>query len=244
MQQQRTTLRPIDPLPHIIMFDLDDTLCDYAGARLVRLRKAFTIALETAGNPPEIDFDNLIAESLAIHPHGTDHFGELLASYGIEDSAAVEAAKNWYRQNRFHQLALFEDALKTLASIRSLPSTRTIGLITNGPTEVQRAKIDMFSLEALVDFILVSEEFGAAKPDPTIFAEALRLSEGYPDDSVFIGDSPEHDIVGARAAGIRSIWVNRTGKPWSVEHPPPDYEARNLADVRALLGVREDSDRN
>jgi HAD superfamily hydrolase (TIGR01549 family) len=237
MQQQRTTLRSIDPLPHVIMFDLDDTLCDYAGARLVRLRKAFTIALETAENPPNIDLDQLITESLAIHPHGTDHFGELLAKYGLDNPSAAEAARDWYRQNRFHQLALFADALETLSAVRALSSTRRVGLITNGPAEVQRAKIDMFSLEAMVDFILVSEEFGAAKPDPTIFVEALRLSEADPEDSVFIGDSPEHDIVGARAAGIRSIWINRTGKPWPVDHPPPDYEARDLAGVRALLGI-------
>jgi HAD superfamily hydrolase (TIGR01549 family) len=239
MQQQPTTLQPIVPPPRLIMFDLDDTLCDYASARLVRLRMAFSIAYETANSSANIDLDKLIEESVAIHPHGTDHFGDLLARHGINDPRAVEAAKEWYRQNRFHHLALFDDALDTLATVRRLSSTQKIGLITNGPTEVQRAKIDMFSLEVLVDFILISEEFGIGKPDPAIFAEALRLGEGDANEAVFVGDSPEHDIAGAGAAGIRSIWINRTGKSWSVEHPPPDYEARDLGDVRALLGATE-----
>ena len=230
---------PIEPAPQLIMFDLDDTLCDYASARLVRLRMAFSMAFASANSSANIDLDKLIEESVAIHPHGTDHFGDLLARYGIDDRRAVEAAKEWYRLNRFHHLALFDDALDTLDSVRRLPSTHKIGLITNGPAEVQRAKIDMLSLEALVDFVLISEEFGLGKPDPTIFAEALRLGEGDANEAVFVGDSPEHDIAGAGAAGIRSIWINRTGKPWAVEHPPPDYEARDLADVRALLGVEE-----
>lgn len=237
MQHQWATVRPIVPAPRLILFDLDDTLCDYASARLVRLRKAFSVAFQSVNPPPTIDLEDLIAQSLAIHPHVTDHFVELLLRYGIKDPSVAETASTWYREHRFHSLALFADAVETLAAVRRLPTTKAIGMITNGPTEVQRAKIEMFDLMAMVDFILISEEFGAGKPDPAIFVEALRLGGALQHESIFIGDSPEYDIAGAKATGIRSIWVNRTGKPWAVELPPPDYEARDLEEVRALLGA-------
>jgi HAD superfamily hydrolase (TIGR01509 family) len=237
MQQTSPNPGPISPPPRLILFDLDDTLCDYASARNVRLRTAFSLALESMGSAHCIDLDDLIAQSLAIHPHGTDHFADLFRAHGIEDERAAEIAVAWYRENRFHSLTLFADAVETLEAARRLKPDRTTGLITNGPTEVQRAKIELLELEPHVDFLLISEEFGAWKPDPSIFVEALRLGGAKPQEAVFIGDSPEHDIAGARAAGIRTIWMNPTGRSWPGDEPPPDYEARDLGEVRALLGA-------
>jgi FMN hydrolase / 5-amino-6-(5-phospho-D-ribitylamino)uracil phosphatase len=226
---------PISPPPRLIIFDLDDTLCDYASARIVRLRTAFSLALDATQSAQALDLDDLIAQSLAIHPHGTEHFPDLFRRNGIDAEGAAEIASEWYRTNRFHSLALFADAVETLDAVRRLRPARTIGMITNGPTEVQRAKIELLDVERHVDFLLISEEFGAWKPDPSIFVEALRLGNASADETIFIGDSPEHDIAGAQAAAIRSIWMNRTGRNWPAEVSPPDYEARDLSEVRALL---------
>jgi putative hydrolase of the HAD superfamily len=228
----------MSPAPRLILFDLDDTLCDYASARSIRLRTAFLLGLD-AVDAPAVDLDDLIAQSLAIHPHGTEHFTELFTKNGIEDARAAAVAGEWYRANRFHSLELFADAVETLEAVRRLQPERTIGMITNGPTEVQRSKIGLLDLERRVDFLVISEEFGASKPDPTIFAEALRLGNATAREAVFIGDSPEHDIAGAKAAGIRSVWVNRTGRPWTADGLSPDAIAHDLHDVRTLLGIDE-----
>ena len=219
------------------MFDLDDTLCDYASARVVRLRTAFSLALNSTESARGIDLDELIAQSLAMHPHGTDHFRELFAQHGIDDEEVAETAGEWYRTNRFHSLSLFADTVETLEAVRRLQPPRTIGMITNGPAEVQRAKIDLLDIERHVDFLLISEEFGAWKPDPSIFEEALRLGNADPSGAIFIGDSPEHDIAGAQAAGIRSVWINPTGRAWTDGVALPDYVARDLGEVRVLLGA-------
>ncbi|MGH2559145.1 MAG: HAD family hydrolase [Thermomicrobiales bacterium] len=231
---------PIQPPPRLVLFDLDDTLCDYVGARALRLRIAFSLAM--AGQSPDsvMDVERLIEDSLAIHPHGTEHFAELFERHDIGGAEEAAIASNWYRANRFHGLDLFADAVQTLQSVRQALPRRRLGMVTNGPTEVQRAKIELLGVESHVDFIIISEEFGAWKPDPAIFREALRLGEAEPDDAVFIGDSPDHDMAGARAAGIRAIWVNRSGLPWPAEAPSPDYEVADLAAVRRLLGVSSD----
>ena len=233
---------PICPAPRLILFDLDDTLCDYARARELRLRLAFSLDLERGSAPRDIE--RMIAESLGMHPHGADHFGELFNRHGIVDPEVADAAARWYRANRFFGLELFTDAVATIAAVRNvrMPGgesvVRRIGVVTNGPAEVQREKIELLGIESLVDFVLVSGEFGVWKPDPRIFAEALRLGGADASDTVFVGDSAEHDIAGARAAGMRTIWVNRSGRPWSGGEPPPDYEVTQLSALLPLLCTR------
>ena len=53
-----------------------------------------------------------------------------------------------------------------------MPGVRSIGLVTNGPADVQRAKIDLLELWPHIDFAVISGEIGIEKPDAGIFAEA------------------------------------------------------------------------
>jgi len=216
----------------LILFDLDDTLCDYGGARELRLRTAFGTALATIslGDRPPPSLDDLIAASIAIQPHGAEHFPDLLGRYGVSATAAAEAVR-WYRTNPFHGLELFPDAVTTLETLRSQAPDRPIGLVTNGPAETQRAKIALLELGSLLDFAVVSGEFGVDKPDPAIFAEALRLGGATAASTLFVGDSPVHDIAGAKAAGMRVIWMNRTGAAWALGDPGPDATVGSLTET-------------
>lgn len=236
-------LVPLDPKPKAVLFDLDDTLCDYAAAREARLRIAFSRSAAGEACVREgIDLDHMIVASIQLHPHGADHFGELFARFGIDDPAEATAAANWYRINRFHGLKLFPGVDEVFRIVREGLSRRTpsasqpLGIVTNGPAEVQRAKLDLLGIDGLVDFAVVSEEFGVAKPDPRIFHEALRRAGVDAGEAIFVGDSPEFDMVGARAAGIPSVWVNRNDVAWNEAGPPPAREIRSLNDLPRLLG--------
>jgi len=236
--------RPLEPRPKAVLFDLDDTLCDYATAREVRLRRAFTLSHGGGTQSREgIDLDRMIAESIQMHPHGADHFAELFARFGIADPGEAQVAADWYRKNRFHGLRLFPGVETIFSTVREAVArvepmaARPIGIVTNGPTEVQRAKLELLEIDRLVDFVLVSEEFGVAKPDPGIFREALRLAEVGPEEAIFVGDSIEFDMAGAQAAGIPTVWVNRHRRPWTEPSPPPTREVRTLAELPQLLGV-------
>ncbi len=233
-----SVMPPLAPAPRVILFDLDDTLCDYAGARATRLRLAFAAERHPAfATLPSEARERLLAEAITTSSHGVDHFPELMGRYGIDDRAAAEAAAQWYRSNRYHGLRLFPDVIATVRALRHASvGPRPIGIITNGPADVQRPKIELLGVESLVDFIVISGEFGAAKPDPAIFREALRLADASHEAAVFIGDSPEFDIAGAQAAGIRSIWMNRAGREWAATGPPPDGSVGALAELVAMLG--------
>jgi putative hydrolase of the HAD superfamily len=69
-------------------------------------------------------------------------------------------------------------------------------------------------LRPLLDAVVTSAELGAAKPDPAIFAAALRAAGGVPaSTAVHVGDDEEADAGGARAAGIAAVLVRRDGGP-------------------------------
>jgi putative hydrolase of the HAD superfamily len=67
-------------------------------------------------------------------------------------------------------------------------------------------------LRPLLDAVVTSAEFGAAKPDPAIFAHALELAGARAADAVHAGDDVEADVHGARAAGIEPVFVARDGE--------------------------------
>jgi putative hydrolase of the HAD superfamily len=71
--------------------------------------------------------------------------------------------------------------------------------------------LERTGLRPLVDAVVISAELGVAKPDPAIFRAALDRLGAAPDGAVHVGDSLEHDVAGARAAGLEAVLVARNG---------------------------------
>jgi putative hydrolase of the HAD superfamily len=90
--------------------------------------------------------------------------------------------------------------------------------------------LDGAGLLELVDGVVTSAEVGAAKPDPAIFAAALERAAARPEQALHVGDSPDKDVAGARAAGIRPVLLCRDGPP------PAGVEAiSTLAELPSLV---------
>ncbi|HKE81066.1 MAG TPA: HAD-IA family hydrolase [Solirubrobacteraceae bacterium] len=71
--------------------------------------------------------------------------------------------------------------------------------------------LERTGLRPLVDAVVISAEFGAAKPDPAIFRAALERVEATASEALHVGDSLEADVEGARAAGVEAVFVARDG---------------------------------
>ncbi|HET7036189.1 MAG TPA: HAD family hydrolase [Thermomicrobiaceae bacterium] len=215
----------------LVLFDLDDTLCDHYQSHRLRLRRAFGSAL---AEYPAVDLEALV-EAAALQVGGTAHFAEVLRGAGVADPGCCQRAIDLYRADRFLGLELYGEALDV---VRAVARHARVGMITNGPSAIQREKICLLGIGDLFPFILVSEEEDSWKPDSAIFARALELGGVGPEEAVYVGDSPEHDVAGAQAAGLQSVWVNRRGRAWP-GGPPPDFEIGDLRELLPLLGVRE-----
>lgn len=74
-----------------------------------------------------------------------------------------------------------------------------------------RAVLAELGLSGALDDVVVSAEAGVSKPDPRIFVATLEHLRCTPEDALFVGDSLETDVLGARAAGIRALLLQRDG---------------------------------
>jgi putative hydrolase of the HAD superfamily len=104
------------------------------------------------------------------------------------------------------------------ASARVLGTLRTgwrLGIVTNGPPDVQARKVKALGLAALVDTVVYAQGVGrgVGKPDRAVFVEAARRVGVRPALAVFVGDDPVADIAGARHAGMSAVHVQRGPAP-------------------------------
>lgn len=106
-----------------------------------------------------------------------------------------------------------------------------IGMITNGRGQFQMDNIQALGIEKYFDSILVSEWEGMKKPNPNIFLKALQDLEVNPEESLFIGDHPENDVIAATAVGMKGVW--KKDKPW--KHATTEYTIDDLLEILHFL---------
>ena len=104
--------------------------------------------------------------------------------------------------------------------------------VTNGNSNLQKIGID-----DLFHDVVTASNAGVAKPAPEIFDVAVRAGGAKAHQTLHVGDHPEIDVEGARAAGLRSVWVNRSGQRWPNEFAKPDGIVTHVGQLKSLLGA-------
>jgi HAD superfamily hydrolase (TIGR01509 family) len=138
-----------------------------------------------------------------------------------------------YLDEHRHHLRLVPPAPKALALVGSLPLHR--GLISDIDHEFLTFVRDLFPLDRYLQSFTTSEEVGATKPDPRIFLAAVAKAGCSPAEAVHMGDLPEKDIRGAKAAGLTAILVGPAADDGEADHRVGDIlEAVTL--VADLVG--------
>ena len=116
--------------------------------------------------------------------------------------------------------------------IRALHGKIKIALVSNGVSAIQRSRLSYCPLTPLFDVIVISEEVGAAKPDPTILHVAMeKLGCTDKTQAVMMGDSLSADIPAAINAGVDSIFFSPKGKVSNVA----TYTVFNYEEALRLL---------
>ncbi len=144
-----------------------------------------------------------------------------LATLGSDDPRLAGAMSDLYVESQRHGHRLIDGAARL---VRSLLGTRPLGLLTNGPADIQRLKFEGTGLADCFDSVVISGEVGIGKPDPEVFMYALDQLGASPDGAVMIGDSWERDVLGALGAGMSAVWV-AGGRP-----PPEELNGVTVVD--------------
>ena len=107
-----------------------------------------------------------------------------------------------------------------------------LGMITNGRTIFQSRSIQGLGIEKYFNTIVISEAEQIRKPQPEIFQIALSKLKTTAKTSVYIGDNPQADVVGAKKAGLKAIW--KRNQFWS-EPTEADAVINELDEILPIL---------
>lgn len=199
------------------IFDMDDTLIGWSQAEKLALDAAFETHLSPAGVATAHAwqrFDDVLAENFAaFHRTGRwwyarDRLARLAQLLEV-DAGLVDPMERTFRDTVQDHLALLDGSVETLGLLRD--RGRRTGILTNGPADVQRRKIDALRLSEHVDHVAVSGETGHWKPDAAAFQGVLEALGTDPADTVMVGDHPDFDIRPAKALGMTTVWVHGDG---------------------------------
>ncbi len=107
-------------------------------------------------------------------------------------------------------VALYSDARRCLHGLAA--ERRRLGIVSNSTSEASVRRI--LHRAGILDYferIVSSGTEGVAKPDPEIFRRAVARLGVAPAEALYVGNLPRTDALGARAAGLRSVWLHRDG---------------------------------
>ncbi|MFN8492323.1 MAG: HAD family hydrolase [Caldilineaceae bacterium] len=103
------------------------------------------------------------------------------------------------------------------------------------PGKLLRTKLQAANLFTYFDQIVVSSDVGFIKPHPEIFRRALTQCQLHAAEVLFVGDTYQQDIVGAKRVQLKTAWLNHRHEPRVLAAAnPPDYEIASLAELTNL----------
>jgi putative hydrolase of the HAD superfamily len=222
-----------------VFFDMDNTLYDFDRC----MRHGLGIAVQNLherlpDTRGRITVEHLVRlrEEIARDPEARrlnlveariESFRRALEQCGHDRALAPEMAKPYFA-NRFQRLAPFENVPETLRQLRARRCA--VGIISNGFSLLKELGID-----DLIDLRIFSEEVGVSKPDARIFEMAMARIPCACEEFMYVGDSVEHDVMGAMNAGAWTIWFN----PYAAAYPDglarPDFEIHDISEVVSVV---------
>ena len=160
-------------------------------------------------------------------------FNDLLNHYRIENSMELRTIINIFHNPPLNSLPMYED-FHTILPV--LKIRYTLGIITNGDTMMQQRKIGALGIEDHFKTIIYTHQNGHPKPEKFCYLKALTESGCKGNDSVYIGDNPVIDFIGAKQTGMKTMRLLRgefASTPTDSKHI--DFEFRDYNEFLELV---------
>ena len=144
------------------------------------------------------------------------------------DGDAASAAKATIRDMGLREA--YPDALEMMPQIQARWKT---GVLSNADEDYLLPLLDRVGWR--FDGVLSSERARAYKPLPAPFVQIMAELDVSSDETIYVGDTPYDDILGAKNVGMKAAWINRYEASPDPKFPKPDYEVRNLSELLTAL---------
>ena len=242
MHHNETAARRYD----VLLCDADNTIFDFSRAEEI----AFASACEAMGIAPTGELLHIYSEIndalwKLFERGGIDQptlrvrrFEQFLAKIGVTN-VDPKAMSEAFVTSLGQQAVMIPGAAD---AVRRWSRVVPVVIVTNGIARVQHGRMDRSEIKGDIAGLVISEEVGAAKPDPKMVYEGLRIA-GVTDKSraLMLGDSLTSDIAAAANAGVDACWYNPKGKA-NAAGLPVRYEITSLDEVDAILAGGDGKD--
>lgn len=224
-----------------VFFDLDETLWDFKTNSYNTILEVFEMyRLESLGLKQEEFYSRYCIHNnyyWELFRQGTIRREELriirfiktLQEFNINDVLLAKGLSESYLKILPTKTRLHDDAVDVL---KYLHQKYPLHIITNGFEEVQFMKLQYSGIIKFFRYVITSEMAGSQKPNRAIFKYAFDRTNATAYDSIFIGDSIEADIHGAKAVGMDHILFNPER---STHHETVMHEIVSLSELKLLL---------
>lgn len=225
-----------------VLFDVDDTLYDQTMPFVQAYEKYFRGDIPVSAEAlfpvtrkySNAVFSRALAGEITMEELYICRMQKALEEFGIviSDQDALEFQQVYEEcQKHIRMTPLMEEILAWCAEHALL------GIITNGLSGHQWDKIRGLQAERWIpkEYIFVSGDAGAVKPDRQIFDLARKRMHMEEGEVWFVGDAFDLDVEGAMNAGWNAVWMNRRGKKRPDGAEEPAYEVRSEAELFRVL---------
>ena len=221
-----------------VVFDMDDTLLNWRQAEAGAIGQLALLHFAEHGVDPERVrevYGAVMAENLAGWKSERrwmyiDVRLRLLAErLAVHDRVKVEDLVATFSREATQRLRFLDGAEAAMRACRAAGLKTAI--LTNGRSEVQRPKVFAFGLHTEVDFVGITGELGAWKPDPMAFRLVLDTLGVRPEHALMVGDNEDFDITPAKRLGMQTAWIDPAGR----SHADADVVVRTPAELVPLL---------
>ncbi|MCU4716963.1 HAD family hydrolase [Halapricum hydrolyticum] len=214
-----------------VLFDLDGTLCRRTQDMQMVYEQAFERIGETPFGHPEALWTAL--EGPPDHSDTVGYFGagfaRVAAQHGrssVDTLALARAMVSAIDDRAVTRLPGVETALESAAAVGP------IGVVTNGPRDRQRTKLEALGVADRFDALVYGAELPRSKPHTAPFDRALEelgVSRG---GTLYVGNSLGYDVAGAHNAGLSAAWLHEDREVGAYE---PEYVIDSLVELPAIL---------
>jgi HAD superfamily hydrolase (TIGR01662 family) len=176
-----------------------------------------------------------VADVTLEEPHFNVRIAETLRSLGYEfdvNSPIVFGATSAFCEEFMAFVRIDDDTERVL---RALHGRYRLGVVSNFaiPECVYRL-LEQHGLDKLFDAVVVSAAVNKRKPSPEIFRKALQKLRVKASEAVFVGDTVDADIAGAKRVGMRTVYLERREQE-AAEAVCPDQTIRGMRELPAAI---------
>jgi HAD superfamily hydrolase (TIGR01549 family) len=161
-----------------------------------------------------------------------ERFVRTLARMSVAESGRGELAESLARIHMRGVRAATAAPARRVDAVKRLREIYRMGLLSNFDDSRTGWEImDDTGVRSAFEAIIISADVGMRKPNPKIFERMLEMLKLNAPEVLFVGDTPHHDVAGAKRVGMAAAWIRRHALPLPEGLPQPDYIIDDLAEL-------------